>query len=327
MPIVFWEADLYKRRGRSSSSDSVREATRGRRRAACAGERRGERASHVHCAPRDRAARACRAHCARQHSQLSLPHDSHATGDFLSSLPRLKVEPSRFCSLSEFVRFVSSLDAGRSQDVSKRIVEFLTQGSRPPRPPILPRPAAVFKSTSLIFCQGLPRTEKASLLERSRAPKRRAIPTSELANVSSSATIEASGDDRSLRTKRGAPGVLTNSGERVGGFAGERSAAREGEGEALGRSDCERARGVCVRLAGVTSLRERKCIRLRTQVGESVSVTFILMLCAIEPFWSVDATSLLSVLLFSFKLCEFAEPLAFAEFLVGPARLGPAPAS
>lgn len=172
---------------------------------------------------------------------------------------------------------------------------FLTQGSSPPRPEVRLRLPAAFKSTSLIFRHGLPKTETASLPERSRFRKRGS-------EDSFRAKDEASGDERSLRTMRGSSTAGAEGAARdTGGEGGECGAACDGEGagEARGRSECDRARGVCVRLAGVTSLRDRRCIRLRTHVGESVSVTFILMLCATEGFWSAELISLLSVLIVS----------------------------
>lgn len=247
----------------------------------------------MHCAPSDRAARACRAQLVRQHSQLSLPHVSHTTGERRSSLPLLTVGTSRFCSESDAARATSSRDAGWSSDFLGRNVGFLTQGSSAPRPAVRPRLSPAFRSISLILRHGFPRTETASLPERSRLRKRGSVP-------SSNASDEASGDERSLRTIRGSNtvGVVAGAGNTIAGDCGA-ACDGEGAGEARGRSEWERARGVCVRLAGVTSLRDRKCIRLRTHVGESVSVTFMLMLCATDGFRSAEPVSLLSVLLFS----------------------------
>lgn len=288
--MIFCEADLYKRRGRSSSSESARVATRGMRRA---GDGRGLR-SHVHCG----AARGERGAPGRQHSQLSPPHASHATAAFRSSFPRLKA-PSRRASAS-----ADTSSRGPLRSVAGRTAEFFTHGSGARRAD-RGRPLALFKSTSLIFRHGSPRTVTASARRRGRA--------------SSAARGAASGEERSLRTARG----TSASGE----CAGE--AAADAAAEGAGRSEWERARGVCARLAGVTSLSERRWMRRRTPAGESASVTLMLMLCdAALGLSSSRWTSFLATLLsFSLKLWEPTEPSAFVEFLLGPALLGPAPAS
>lgn len=211
-----------------------------------AGDGRGERDSHVHDSRGVRG----------RHSQLSSPHDGHTTAR-RSSFPRLKAALSRRESDSLMAASPpSSRDILRSRcdSADDRTVGFFIHGSRDWRPD-RERPAALSRSASLIFRQGLPNTVTASLAPRSRSRG--------LASVrgSSMACSEASGEERSLR---GRPA----SGRCEG----------EGAGSARGRSECERARGGCVRLAGVTSLSDRRWIRRRTPTGESVSVTFMLIL-------------------------------------------------
>lgn len=126
---------------------------------------------------------------------------------------------------------------------------------------------------------------------------------------SSSPSREASGEERSLRARRGASATRGRAGDGI----------REGEGEARGRSECERARGVAARLAGVTSLRERRWTRRRAPLGESVSVTLMLMLCG--------AGTVASPVTSRAPAPGLPVPLAFEEFLLGPALLDPAPAS
>ncbi|XP_045537049.1 uncharacterized protein LOC123721676 [Papilio machaon] len=190
-----------------------------------------------------------------------------------------------------------------------RVLGLRTHGS--PRT----RLSALFRSTSLILRHGSPSTG------RTRS--------------------DASGEDRSLRvTGRNGEGAGEGAGEsareRAGEGAGQGEGAREASGEARGRSECERARGAGSRLAGVTSLRERRWMRRRTPAGESVSVTLMLMLCArrgLRGLRAADAGggggggagSGSARLSRSREVCGLAGPLALD--LLGPARLGPAPAS
>lgn len=197
----------------------------------------------------ERAARGVRG---RQHSQLSLPHDSHTTHALRSSLPRLNVPP-------ELLGSESAAGEGRgssSPDSASGRRAFFTQGSS----------ARGRRSSSLILRQG---SASAAAGEGARRARGEAG--------------DASGDERALR---------------VDGCEGD------GAGRARGRSECERARGVRARLAGVTSLSERRWMRRRTPAGESASITFMLMLCAMAMglFGSPDRTSLLSIFL-SFSLC------------------------
>lgn len=337
------EADLYRGRGHAdgecdaggvggggggegSAAESARTGGRGDRRC---GEGRGERASQVHCAPSDAAARCSRGVRGvrgrpglrtRQHSQLSLPHDSHTTGERLSSLPLL-LEPSRLGSHSADANTSSravSARVGLSRALSGRVGGILIQGSSAVRAELRDRLPLVFRSASLILRHGSPCAMPPSPLIRSR---RRDFTSP----APSRPTIEASGDDRSLRTARGNSATASGGG-RVGDGDGE--GVGEGVGDTRGLSECERARGVCARLAGVTSLKERRCMRRRTPDGESVSVTLILMLWTSPPLALVLLSR--SSAPPSFCWCEsrgLVHPFTFALFLAGPARLGPAPAS
>lgn len=112
-----------------------------------------------------------------------------------------------------------------------RALGLRTQGS--PRT----RSSALFRSTSLILRHG---------------------------STSTGRTLSvASGEERSLRAAgRSGEGAGEGAGEsareRAGEGAGRGEGAREASGDARGRSECERARGGGSRLAGVTSLRERR---------------------------------------------------------------------
>lgn len=132
--------------------------------------------------------------------------------------------------------------------------------------------------------------------------------------------------------------AATDASEAAGARLGGGVCASRGEGGAVSsrvRSECERARGcsACGRLAGVTSLRERRWRRRCGARGEgdSAPVTCILTTGAgavLGPGNAAGDERPLSVLLIvSVPFWEFTALVRFGEFLLGPGRLGPAPAS
>ncbi|KAF9421371.1 hypothetical protein HW555_002586 [Spodoptera exigua] len=149
--------------------------------------------------------------------------------------PRVALSSS-ITSAGRLQKRISELFNSISVD-GRRRVGFLTQGSSAPRPAARLRLPDAFKSTSLILRHGFPRTETASLPDRSRLRKRVSV-------LSSSASDDASGDERSLRTMRGSNTAGAVAGA-AGTMAGDCGACDgEGAGEARGRSEWDRARGV-----------------------------------------------------------------------------------
>lgn len=178
-----------------------------------------------------------------------------------------------------------------------------------------------------VHCAAVPAGRSPTAARRSSLPRRLPARThgsasSELilrqgSPASGSRRGAGSGEERSERARRGAGSAAS------AGTAGTGVRARAGDA-AGERSERLRARATSSRLAGVTSLSERKCRRRRAPgegAGESASVTLMLMLCL-----SAGLGSALPREHLPFSLMRGLR-VPFLEFFEGPARLGPAPAS